>query len=110
MGKSDCPSNQRGDNHPKEDLVFSMIDGFVLASWPGTTASVKLGNRSQSLRRCRIFFLSANWGSGSATPSGSRDSVPWWGTKHQPQRRIAVARFRRGSMQDEESSLDSNQH
>ena len=30
--------------YPRETLVFSLDDGFVWASWPGTTASVRLGH------------------------------------------------------------------
>jgi hypothetical protein len=62
MGKSDCPSNQRGDNHPKEDLVLSMIDGFVLASWPGTTASVKLGNQKSVIATMQDFLSQCELG------------------------------------------------
>jgi hypothetical protein len=28
---------------PEEAIIFSLLDGYVLASWPGTEASVRLG-------------------------------------------------------------------
>ena len=28
---------------PEEAIIFSLLDGYVLASWPGTDASVRLG-------------------------------------------------------------------
>jgi hypothetical protein len=33
------------DDHkaPEEAIIFSLLDGYVLASWPGTEASVRLG-------------------------------------------------------------------
>jgi hypothetical protein len=38
MGGSD---NRCGAS--KDDLIFSLSDGYVWVSWPGTVASVKLG-------------------------------------------------------------------
>ena len=32
-----------GSGHDKDDLIFSLIDGYVWVSWPGTVTSVKLG-------------------------------------------------------------------
>lgn len=39
------PSGCTIDNHqaPEEAIIFSLLDGYVLASWPGTEASVRLG-------------------------------------------------------------------
>lgn len=37
-------TTHRGYGHPSEILVLSLDDGFVWASWPGTTASVRLGH------------------------------------------------------------------
>lgn len=31
------------DQPPEEVIIFSLQDGYVLASWPGTDASVRLG-------------------------------------------------------------------
>ena len=31
------------DQAPEEAIIFSLLDGYVLASWPGTDASVRLG-------------------------------------------------------------------
>ena len=31
------------DRSPEEAIIFSLHDGYVLASWPGTDASVRLG-------------------------------------------------------------------
>lgn len=28
---------------PEEEIIFSLRDGYVLGSWPGTNASVRLG-------------------------------------------------------------------
>lgn len=36
-------SNSNPHAHPSLAVVFSLHDGFVWASWPGTEASVKLG-------------------------------------------------------------------
>ena len=30
-------------SRPELDIIFSLADGFVWASWPGTSASVRLG-------------------------------------------------------------------
>ena len=37
--------DERNFSHPNEDLLFSLDDGFVWASWPGTTACVRLGRQ-----------------------------------------------------------------
>lgn len=31
------------DRAPEEAIIFSLHEGYVLASWPGTDASVRLG-------------------------------------------------------------------
>ncbi len=46
----------------KEDLIFSLVDGFVWASWPGTTASVKLGNQESVTAVMRDFLAQCELG------------------------------------------------
>ena len=31
------------DMAPEQEIIFSLLEGYVLVSWPGTDASVRLG-------------------------------------------------------------------
>ena len=39
--RNGCSIDQ--DQAPEEAIIFSLLDGYILASWPGTDASVRLG-------------------------------------------------------------------
>ena len=39
--RNGCSVNQH--QAPEEAIIFSLNDGYVLASWPGSDASVRLG-------------------------------------------------------------------
>lgn len=41
MERNGCSKNEA--QAPEEAIIFSLLDGYVLASWPGTDASVRLG-------------------------------------------------------------------
>jgi hypothetical protein len=41
---------------PEEEIIFSLRDGYVLASWPGTNASVRLGRHELVAAMMRDFL------------------------------------------------------
>ncbi len=55
-------SDHSDRGHLTQDLIFSMVDGFVWASWPGTTASVKLGNQESVTAVMRDFLAQCELG------------------------------------------------
>jgi hypothetical protein len=55
-------SDRHEIGHSKEGLIFSLRDGFVWASWPGTTASVKLGNQDCVTAVMRDFLAQCELG------------------------------------------------
>ena len=44
---------------PEKQLIFSLIDGYVYVSWPGTVASLKLGT-AQAVTAMMEDFLAQN--------------------------------------------------
>ncbi len=56
------PSDRHGIGHAKEDLILSLVDGFVWASWPGTIASVKLGDEAAVTAVMRDFLVQCELG------------------------------------------------
>jgi len=43
MGKSTSISSTGRTGLPEEEIIFSLRDGYVWASWPDTHATVRLG-------------------------------------------------------------------
>jgi len=41
---------------PEETIIFSLLDGYVLASWPGTEASVRLGRHEMVAAMMKDFL------------------------------------------------------
>ena len=52
--RNGCSINE--DQAPEEAIIFSLHDGYVLASWPGTNASVRLG-RHETVAAMMADFL-----------------------------------------------------
>lgn len=48
--------------HPKVDLILSLVDGFVWVCWPGTNASVRLGNHEPVIAVMRDFLAQCELG------------------------------------------------
>ena len=46
MERNGCSIDQDQVSAPEEAIIFSLLDGYVLASWPGTDASVRLGRHA----------------------------------------------------------------
>lgn len=44
------------DRVPEEAIIFSLLDGYVLASWPGTDASVRLGRHEMVAAMMKDFL------------------------------------------------------
>jgi len=55
-------SGPKGFHSPKDDLVFSLADGFVWASWPGTVASIRLGDEASVTAVMRDFLAQCELG------------------------------------------------
>jgi hypothetical protein len=51
-----------GIGQPRENLIFSLVNGFVWASWPGTIASVKLGTQGPVTAVMRDFLSQCELG------------------------------------------------
>ena len=47
---------------PEQEIIFSERDGYVLASWPGTNASVRLGRREMVSAMMEDFLAQAALG------------------------------------------------
>ena len=47
---------------PEQEIIFSERDGYVLASWPGTNASVRLGRREMVAAMMEDFLAQAELG------------------------------------------------
>ena len=50
------------DQAPEQEIIFSERDGYVLASWPGTNASVRLGRREMVAAMMQDFLAQAEIG------------------------------------------------
>ena len=60
--KSDNHTGHSGYGRLKDDLIFSLTDGYVWASWPGTVASVKLGTHATVRAVMRDFLAQCELG------------------------------------------------
>jgi hypothetical protein len=60
-GSDDRIANGR-HGHLSDDLIFSLIDGYVWVSWPGTVASVKLGANDTVRALMRDFLAQCEQG------------------------------------------------
>jgi hypothetical protein len=47
---------------PEQEIIFSERDGYILASWPGTNASVRLGRRETVAAMMKDFLEQAALG------------------------------------------------
>ena len=47
---------------PKVEIILSLVDGFVWVCWPGTTASVRLGNHEPVIEVMRDFLAQCELG------------------------------------------------
>ena len=52
--RNGCPVDH--DQAPEEAIIFSLLDGYVLASWPGTDASVRLGRHEMVAAMMKDFL------------------------------------------------------
>jgi hypothetical protein len=53
-------------------IIFSLVDGFVWACWPGTSASVRLGDHEPVIAMMRDFLAQCDLGERLANgPSGN---------------------------------------
>ena len=43
MNRAPSLADDYDPTEPNEDIIFSFVDGFVWASWPGTISLVRLG-------------------------------------------------------------------
>jgi hypothetical protein len=43
-------------------IIFSLVDGFVWACWPGTSASVRLGDHEPVIEMMRDFLAQCDLG------------------------------------------------
>ncbi len=50
------------DATPEEEIIFSERDGYILASWPGTNAAVRLGRREIVAAMMEDFLAQAALG------------------------------------------------
>lgn len=55
-------SDHRGIRHSQVDLILSLVDGFVWVCWPGTSASVRLGNHEPVIAVMRDFLAQCELG------------------------------------------------
>lgn len=58
----DSRIGQSGRGCLRDDLIFSLVDGYVWASWPGTVASVKLGAQDPVRMMMRDFLAQCELG------------------------------------------------
>jgi hypothetical protein len=52
--RNGCSIDQ--DRIPEDAIIFSLLDGYVLASWPGTDASVRLGRHEMVAAMMKDFL------------------------------------------------------
>jgi len=62
MKRSEGGCDDQGICRPEDDLIFSLAEGFVWASWPGTRASVKLGIQTSVTAVMRDFLAQCELG------------------------------------------------
>jgi hypothetical protein len=53
-GRNGCSIKK--DQPPEEAIIFSLHEGYVLASWPGTDASVRLGRHETVAAMMKDFL------------------------------------------------------
>jgi len=52
--RNGCSIDQ--DRIPEEAIIFSLLDDYVFASWPGTDASVRLGRHEMVAAMMKDFL------------------------------------------------------
>ena len=50
------------DGHASDALMFSLVDGYVFASWPGANGAVRLGTYAQVREMMRDFLAQSEVG------------------------------------------------
>jgi hypothetical protein len=62
MTEPNSPISIDQESTPEQEIIFSERDGYVLASWPGTNASVRLGRREMVAAMMEDFLAQAALG------------------------------------------------
>ena len=62
MIEPDIAISNESESTPELEIIFSERDGYVLASWPGTNASVRLGRREMVSAMMEDFLAQAALG------------------------------------------------
>jgi len=62
MGRRLDVSNAYDGIEPKADVIFSLADDFVWASWPGTVSKVRLGTYEGVTAMMRDFIAQCELG------------------------------------------------
>ena len=74
------PARLTGDYAPTEpngDVIFSFVDGFVWASWPGTISLVRLGRYEAVTAMMRDFLAQCELGERLANGRASMSDAPF---------------------------------
>jgi len=61
---------------PQSNIVLSLIDEYVWASWPGSVASVRLGRHDAVLRVMRDFLAQSALGESLSGRRHPKESSP----------------------------------
>ena len=61
------------DPPAKNPIIFSLVDGFVWACWPGTSASVRLGDHEPVIAMMRDFLAQCDLGERLADVRGAAE-------------------------------------
>jgi hypothetical protein len=62
MGQSITSSARYDSRDPDGEVIFSFVDGFVWASWPGTVATVRVGGYESVTAAMRDFLAQSELG------------------------------------------------
>ncbi len=72
MGRSMSRSDDWRD--PDSDVIFSFLDGFVWASWPGAASMIRMGRYDAAIAAMRDFLAQCELGDRLA--NGTTKSAP----------------------------------
>ena len=75
---SNLNRSERCNGEPDAEVIFSFIDGFVWASWPGAVSMVRVGRYETVTASMRNFLAQCELGErlANATPDYKRRSLP----------------------------------
>lgn len=62
MGNSVSDLDDYDTSEPSDDVVFSFMDGFVWASWPGSVSMVRVGRYETVTAAMRDFLVQCELG------------------------------------------------